>query len=112
MAFYKDINNNLHELDDPSFSFLLPVGCIMISSEEAEAIRNPPKSNAQKMAEELAALNAVLQSNLDSLASQFTKALLSDGASEATKVDNIRAQQSAIKAQYSVDYTAIRAKYQ
>ena len=39
MPNYKDTNNNLHFLDDASFSYLLPTGCIPITEEEAESIR-------------------------------------------------------------------------
>ena len=39
MPNYKDINNNLHFLDDASFAHLLPTGCIAITAEEAESIR-------------------------------------------------------------------------
>ena len=39
MPNYKDINNNLHFLDDASFAYLLPTGCVAITAEEAESIR-------------------------------------------------------------------------
>ena len=39
MPNYKDINNYLHFLDDASFAYLLPTGCVAITAEEAESIR-------------------------------------------------------------------------
>jgi len=39
MPNYKDTNNNLHFLDDASFTYLLPTGCISITAEEAQSIR-------------------------------------------------------------------------
>ena len=39
MPNYKDINNNLHFLDDALFAHLLPTGCVPITTEEAESIR-------------------------------------------------------------------------
>lgn len=54
MPNYKDTNNNLHFLDDPSFSRLLPQGSIEISNDEAEIIRLS-KINPQ----EVAAANAM-----------------------------------------------------
>ena len=39
MPNYKNTNNNLYFLDDASFAYLLPTGCIPITAEEAESIR-------------------------------------------------------------------------
>ena len=36
---FKDTNNNLHFLDDASFTHLLPSDCVKITDKEAEAIR-------------------------------------------------------------------------
>jgi hypothetical protein len=36
---YKDLENNLHFLDSTEFEHLLPVGCVQITDDEAEAIR-------------------------------------------------------------------------
>ena len=49
MPNYKDTNNNVHFLDDSSFSRLLPQGSIEISDDEAEAIRLS-KINPQEVA--------------------------------------------------------------
>jgi len=38
MAHYKDLNNNIHFLDDEKFEHLLPIGCIKITDEEAKQI--------------------------------------------------------------------------
>ena len=36
---YKDLENNLHFLDNTEFEHLLPAGCVQITDEEAETIR-------------------------------------------------------------------------
>jgi hypothetical protein len=36
---YKDLENNLHFLDNTEFEHLLPVGCVQIADEEADSIR-------------------------------------------------------------------------
>lgn len=41
--FYKDTNNQLHWLDDATFEHLLPEGCVQITNEEADAIREANK---------------------------------------------------------------------
>lgn len=79
---------------------------------ELPDITPPSRTNAEKITEEVALLNSVLQSNLTSLESQYIKALLADGASEVNKVAAIRAQQTALKTQYNLDYMAILTKYQ
>lgn len=39
MTHYKDLQNELHVLEDEEFLYLLPEGSIAITDEEAEAIR-------------------------------------------------------------------------
>jgi hypothetical protein len=39
MPHYKDLNNELHWLDNASFAHLLPSGCVEITDAEAEALR-------------------------------------------------------------------------
>lgn len=39
MPHYKDLNNGLHWLDDASFAHYLPAGCVQITDEEAESLR-------------------------------------------------------------------------
>lgn len=36
---YKDLNNNLHFLEDESFKHLLPLGCVKITEGEANSIK-------------------------------------------------------------------------
>ena len=36
---YKDLENNLHFLDNTEFEHLLPVGCVQITDDEADSIR-------------------------------------------------------------------------
>lgn len=39
MPHYKDQNNSLHWLDDEAAEHLLPAGCVRITDEEADTIR-------------------------------------------------------------------------
>ena len=39
MSNYKDTNNNLYFLDDAKYIYLLPSDCVLITDEEAKAIR-------------------------------------------------------------------------
>lgn len=41
MPFYKDTNNDIHVLDDASFSYLLPAGCVEITADEAAQLQAP-----------------------------------------------------------------------
>lgn len=43
MSYYKDTNNQIHWLDDAAFEYLLPQGCVQITAEEADAIREANK---------------------------------------------------------------------
>ena len=54
MAYFKDTQNNLHFLDDVSFTYLLPADCVPITDEEATTIQ------AQQEAEALAKLPVVV----------------------------------------------------
>jgi len=38
MPYYKDTINNLHYLDDAQYEYLLPIGYVQITAEEAKAI--------------------------------------------------------------------------
>lgn len=51
MSYFKDTNNNLHFLDDDSFDYLLPEGCIKLTDSEAEALINPQPTIEQIRAE-------------------------------------------------------------
>ena len=42
---YKDLENNLHFLDDASFIHLLPSDCVEITDEEAQAIQAEIEAN-------------------------------------------------------------------
>lgn len=60
--------------------------------------------NKQKILE---SLNNALQQNLNDLTMQYAKALLADGANEETKIASIKAQQTALKSQYSADVLSV-----
>lgn len=57
MPKYKDQQNNVHHLDDESFAYLLPVGCVRITEEEATVLTTPPpepeKSKAKRQITEI-----------------------------------------------------------
>lgn len=42
MPNYKDINNNVHFLESEKFESFLPVECVPITDEEADALRPAP----------------------------------------------------------------------
>lgn len=44
--FYKDKNNSVHCID-AAYEHLLPKGCVQISVEEADFLRNPPPTTEQ-----------------------------------------------------------------
>lgn len=67
MPHYKDLNNNLHFLDDDSFAYLLPEGCIKIT-EEAEALRQPPPETPEQI---IARLEGAIDRYLDAQAQSF-----------------------------------------
>jgi len=55
---YKDLQNNLHFLDSTEFEHLLPSGCVAITEQEADSIRNlavQEKLDAMTYAEKRAA---------------------------------------------------------
>jgi len=59
MKKYKDLGGVVHAID-PAFLILLPGGCVEISDAEADALLNPPKTQAEIDAEESAAAKAEL----------------------------------------------------
>lgn len=68
MPHYKDSNNGLHFLDDAEFEYLLPLGCVQITDEEAEAIRvanMPPPPEPQPEVNPVDKLKAFLAANPD-----------------------------------------------
>lgn len=57
MPKYKDQQNNVHHLDDESFSHLLPAGCVQITEEEAVILSapapEPEKTKAKRQISEI-----------------------------------------------------------
>ena len=43
--YFKDKNNTLHFLDSAEFEYLLPVDCVAITDEEAQAIQAENEAN-------------------------------------------------------------------
>lgn len=62
MPYFKDTNNEIYFLDDSSFLNLLPSNCIKITDEEAELLKNPPKTQEEIQAEVNAQARAYLNS--------------------------------------------------
>lgn len=46
MPHYKDPDNTLHWLDSAEFEYVLPAGSVLITDEEAEALRPAPMPEA------------------------------------------------------------------
>lgn len=67
MPHYKDLENNIHWLDDAKDINLLPVGSIEITQAEADIINNPPLTLAEQAAE----LTRLHYSALDDLVHDF-----------------------------------------
>ena len=64
MQHYKAPDNSLHFIE-PEFAHLLPVGCVEITAEEAEALRPvPPPPTTQDLLNKLDADNTLTQRNL------------------------------------------------
>lgn len=70
MPHFKDSNNNLHWLDDVSYSHLLPEGSVQITDEEANQIRLSyiPQPTLSELAE---SVRVALQSAIDDKAKSF-----------------------------------------
>ena len=47
MSYYKDIENQLHFLDDDTHTHILPDGCVQVADVEADAIRDANKAAAE-----------------------------------------------------------------
>jgi len=58
MQNYIDTNGALHVLDSTDFENLLPIGCVAITQEQADAIRNPAPTLAQAQASQIATIDA------------------------------------------------------
>lgn len=68
MAHYKDLNNNLHFLDDESFAYLLPEGSVEITDEEAEVLRQLSPETPEQI---IARLEGAIDRYLDAQAQSF-----------------------------------------
>ena len=71
MPYYKDEIGGIHFLDDASFAYLLPVGCVEISDTEAASAQEPDA--AQKWEEYKAGAQLALD-RTDSVALRCWKA--------------------------------------
>ena len=55
MPHYKDTNNNIHFIER-EFAHMLPAGSVEITDAEAQAIQNPPPTQAQLLQQFIAAM--------------------------------------------------------
>ena len=78
MKYYKDINNNIHYLDDAKFAYLLPDGSVEITEQEAEELRNPPEQISQVITRHLASIDAdtdaIYQAAIGNRGPEYTEA--------------------------------------
>ena len=51
---YKDLNNKLHDID-PAYAWRLPDGCVQITDEEAQAIRDAEIAQIESQIEHIKA---------------------------------------------------------
>lgn len=99
MPHFKDTQNNLHFLDDASFSHLLPAGCVEITQAEADVILNPPKTLAELNAES----NSIILTKIAELEAQQARPIreiaLGDTTYAVTKLQSLNNQIAALRAQ-------------
>lgn len=65
MPFYKTIDNKLHFLDSEEFENILPPGCVQITDEEAETLRQPPPPTTEQI---VAGFVAAMEAHYDAVA--------------------------------------------
>jgi hypothetical protein len=63
--FYRDTNNHVHALEDIAFDYLLPVGCVQISEQEALSLLQPERTPEEIIAEKIAAIDIAIKQRLD-----------------------------------------------
>ena len=61
MPNYKDLQNNVHFLDDAQYFYLLPDGCVSITDEETQILQEAYKASITTPAMERAALYPNMQ---------------------------------------------------
>lgn len=78
MAYFKDNNNNLHFLDDVSFTYLLSADCVPITDEEAQVIQAENEANIPVIIPTLSMRQARLALLKDNLLSTVDSAITTD----------------------------------
>lgn len=67
MPYFKDTQNKVHFLESAEFSYLLPIGVVEITEQEAKVILNPPKSVPDLIAEQLLQVNASCETSMSAI---------------------------------------------
>lgn len=105
---YKSPNNSIHFLDSAEFEYLLPIGSVQITDQEAEALRPvPPPPTVQDKLAALDAANTLTQRNLRETVMLMAEAFkqVTGGAVDLgqlpgiAKVYEVEAQAAALRAQ-------------
>jgi hypothetical protein len=88
---YKTPDNSLHFIDDANFLYLLPKGCVPITDEEAQALREIPEQTIQDKLNALDAENTITQRNLRETIMLMTEAFktLSKGSLNLTTIPGV-----------------------
>lgn len=112
MPHYKDIANNLHFLDDQTFAYLLPAGCVQISEEEATVLTTPPTEP-----EKTKAKRQIAEIERDTLMNRAVREFMilsaeAQAAAQGVTPDQLYAANPAYKSVKDVDtqVTALRGK--
>lgn len=67
MPYFKDHQQKVHFLESADFAYLLPLGSVAITEEEARELSNPPETAEQVIAR----LEKVLDEQLDVVAQEY-----------------------------------------
>lgn len=111
MQKYKDINNKIHELDDTTFEYLLPIGCVRITPEEADNL-TPKLTNTQLKNREIKIRAAQYKTDIKEIQDSWISASISDGSEEIVKKQQIDIDLADLKSEYDADILAIKNRYQ
>lgn len=110
MQNYKDTNNKIYVLDDTTFEYLLPSGCIKITQEEADSFV-PKLNKTQLKNKEIKERTAQYKEDNIGLQLSWLSALIADGVTEGDKKATLLLDIEDLRAEYTADIAAIKLKY-